>query len=100
MNGMTFRVGSVDYTVEQTPKLYHLYNLFGQVTYDDTHIQLEASMSQSRTNEVLVHELLHAIFYEAGFEEQDEDMINRVAKVLTQVLRDNDFNFIREEESE
>lgn len=104
MNDKTFRIGSVDYTVELVPKLHHLYDLFGQVTYDDTHIQIDADLSPSRINDVLIHELLHAIFFQAGFVEQDEDTINRVAHVLAQVLRDNDFGFMRElnngEESE
>lgn len=104
MNEISFRVGSVDYTVELVPKLQHLYDLFGQVTYDNTHIQIDAGLSPSRINDVLIHELLHAVFSEAGFREQDEDTINRVGKVLAQVLRDNDFGFMRdnnnEEESE
>ena len=100
MNDKTFRVGSVDYTVELVPKLYHLYERFGQVTYDDTNIQLDAGMSPTRLNDVLIHELLHAIFAEAGFDEQDEDTINRVGHVLAQVLRDNDFGFMRGEKGE
>lgn len=104
MTDKTFRIGPVDYTVELVPKLYHLYERLGQVIYSNTHIQLDADMSLSRINDVFIHELLHAIFCEAGYDEQDEDMINRVGKVLAQVLRDNDFGFMRElnngEESE
>ncbi|MGM0836023.1 MAG: ImmA/IrrE family metallo-endopeptidase [Bacillota bacterium] len=104
MNAKSFRIGSVDYTVEMVPKLYHLYERLGQVIYGNTHIQLDADMSPSRINDVLIHELLHAIFCEAGYDDQDEDTINRVGKVLAQVLRDNDFGFMRqlnnEEESE
>jgi len=45
-------------------------------------------LSESRKEQTFVHELTHAIFYEAGVEEQDEDMINRVSLVLHQVLKD------------
>jgi hypothetical protein len=100
LNERTFRIGAVDYTVELVPKLAHLHEVLGQVSYDDTNIQLEADMSPARCNDVLVHELLHAIFFEAGYGEQDEDTINRVGHVLAQVLRDNDFGFMRKSEHE
>ncbi|MCY9083673.1 ImmA/IrrE family metallo-endopeptidase [Bacillus inaquosorum] len=98
IDGKVFRVGGVDYSVETVPELNRLYNLWGQVTYQDTNIQIDKGLSLSRVNNVLIHEITHAIFHEAGFMEQDEEMINRVASVLTQVLRDNDFGFIRETE--
>lgn len=95
------RIGSVDYTIESVPKLHERYHLFGQVTYKDTHIQIDESLSQTRANEAVIHEMLHAILFEAGYMEQDEDLVNRTASVLTQVLRDNDFGFMRgESESE
>lgn len=48
----------------------------------------------TKKEQTFVHELLHACFNEAGFNEQDEDMINRVGVMLYQVLKDNylDFN--------
>ncbi|MFV4878917.1 ImmA/IrrE family metallo-endopeptidase [Bacillus velezensis] len=96
VDGKVFRIGGVDYTVEMVPELNRLYSLWGQVTYQDTNIQIDKGLSPSRVNNVLIHEVTHAIFHEAGFMEQDEEMVNRVASVLTQVLRDNDFGFIRE----
>lgn len=95
INGKSFRVGGVDYTVEVVPNLYHRYELFGQITYNDTHIQIEENLSEARSHEVLVHELLHGILFEAGYMEQDEELVRRVASVLHQVLRDNDFGFMR-----
>lgn len=100
IDGKVFRVGGVDYSVELVPDLNRLHQLWGQVTYQNTNIQIEKELSPSRINNVLIHELTHAIFNEAGFMEQDEDVINRVATVLHSVLRDNDFGFIREKEGE
>lgn len=54
-------------------------------------VQADDSLCTDKRNQVIVHELTHAIFMEAGFEEQDEDMINRVGNVLFQVLSDNKF---------
>ena len=43
---------------------------------------------------VLMHELTHAIFFEAGFKQQEEDVIDRVSKILLQVIEDNDLKKI------
>lgn len=50
-------------------------------------------MSPTKKEQVLIHELLHACIAEAGFDEQDEDVVNRVSIVLYQVLKDNAFDF-------
>lgn len=89
------RVGGIDYTIEMVPQLAERYNLYGQVTYDDSHIQIDDSLSLTRTNEIIIHELTHAIFYEAGYKDHDEELIDRISSVLHQVLRDNDFGFVQ-----
>lgn len=98
VNGLTFRVGSIDYTVGEVDELVAKYRLFGQVVYGDSHIEIDSDMSLTRKHNVLIHELLHAMLFEAGIEAQDEDLVNRLAHVLHQVMRDNDFDFIKEAE--
>lgn len=71
-------------------------NYQGACFYANTEIQILEDLSDERKNSVLVHEMTHAIFYEAGFGEQDEDMVNRVANVLCQVLKSNDFSWMKE----
>jgi hypothetical protein len=97
---MKFRVGAIDYVVTETPNLLHKHDLFGQVTYDDGIIEIEPTLSQQRKHNVIVHELLHACLFEAGYDEQDEEQVRRLGNVLTQVLRDNDFAFMRDEDEE
>jgi len=64
-------------------------NYQGACDYQKTTIEILDILSEEKQREVFIHELTHAIFYEAGYEEQDEDMINRVGKVIHQVLIDN-----------
>ena len=52
---------------------------------------MDADLYKDRKEQVLVHEVLHGCFWEAGIEEQDEDVINRVSIVLHQILKENDF---------
>ncbi|MFL6479390.1 MAG: ImmA/IrrE family metallo-endopeptidase [Bacillales bacterium] len=97
---MKFKVGSVEYSVTETPHILRKHDLFGQVLYDECIIEIEPQLSQQRKHNVIIHELLHACLFEAGYDEQDEEQVRRLGNVLTQVLRDNDFGFMRDEEEE
>lgn len=90
---LTVKVGSVTYDVVSKPyiEIDGDRNYQGCCSYPNTEISLLADLSSERKESTFIHELTHAIFYEAGFEEQDEDMINRVSKVFHQVINDNEF---------
>lgn len=81
------------YEVRITPaKEMELENddiLMGEVLYADNLIRINDSIHEARQEQTFIHELTHAIFFEAGYEDHDEDMVNRVGKVLHRVLRDN-----------
>ncbi|MDM5239356.1 ImmA/IrrE family metallo-endopeptidase [Bacillus cereus] len=84
-----WKIGGVKYKVVEVKGLTKEYGMLGQILYDELLIKIDADLPQGRKEETLIHEVLHGIFFEAGFEEQDEDMINRVGKVLYQVIRNN-----------
>ena len=63
-------------------------NYQGMCHFDQTKIEILSSLSVQRKEQTFIHELTHAIFYEAGYDEQDEDMINRVGIALHQVLNE------------
>ena len=86
-------VAGVDYKVQYQEGMLKTHNLMGQVLYAETTIDIEPSMSESKKEQVFVHELVHAIFNEAGYDEQDEEMVNRLSIVLYQVLKQNDLKF-------
>lgn len=90
---LTVKVSSVAYDVVEKSfiEIDGNRNYQGVCRYADTRIELLDDLSDERKVDTFFHELTHAIFYEAGFEEQDEDMINRVAKVFYQVVKDNNF---------
>ncbi len=55
------------------------------------------NISKQLQQQTLIHEMTHAILFEAGLElENEEDAVNRIALVLHQVLKDNDFGWLRE----
>ena len=56
------------------------------------------NISEQLQKQTLIHEMTHAILFEAGLElENEEDAVNRIALVLHQVLKDNDFSWLRED---
>ena len=83
------KVGGVNYRVEEVPHLIADQELWGQILMRDAKIQIDSSLCEDRKKQTLIHELTHAVFLEAGYKDQDEDMINRVSIVLHQVLKDN-----------
>ena len=87
------KVAGVEYTVNVKPyiDISGDRNYQGVCNYQHTTIELLDDLSEERKRDTFFHELTHAIFYEAGFEDQDEDEVNRVAKVIHQVITDNKF---------
>lgn len=65
----------------------------GKCSYLDAKIEVTKGLSEERAEETFVHELFHAILNEAGYDDHDEDLVERASKVLYQVLKENEFNF-------
>lgn len=83
------KVGAITYTVNEQADMNDCFGVLGQIIYPRTAITVDANMTEERKEQVFIHELTHAIFHEAGFDEQDEDVVNRVSMFLYQVLKDN-----------
>lgn len=88
-----WKIGGVNYKVIKVKGLAKEHGVIGQILYDDLIIKIDADLPVDRQEETFIHEMLHGVFFEAGYTEQDEDMINRIGKVLYQVLKDNGAKF-------
>ncbi|HEM6128341.1 TPA: ImmA/IrrE family metallo-endopeptidase [Streptococcus suis] len=64
-------------------------NLWGYCDYERQVIYIRESLSEERKRQVLIHELTHAMLQEAGYKEQDEDLVTRFSIILHQVLAEN-----------
>ena len=91
------KIAGIEYGVIEEAGMESRYEHLGQILYTKGIINIDKDLPMDRKEQVLVHEILHGIFFEAGFEEQDEDMINRVGSVLYQVMKDNQLQFGGEE---
>lgn len=86
----SIKIGGINYTVEEKETPDNNPQCYGVCVYHDTHIEVKSNLSDERKGQTLIHEILHGVFFEAGFEDHDEEIINRVSTVLYQVIKEND----------
>lgn len=87
------KVAGIDYLIQEVDEIDDDPGTMGSCLYQKSTIKIKSNMSEHKKEQTLVHETLHACFNEAGFIDQDEDIINRVGIILYQVLKDNELNF-------
>ncbi|MEK5331547.1 ImmA/IrrE family metallo-endopeptidase [Lysinibacillus sp. FSL W8-0992] len=91
------KVGAIDYSVKEVEQVIIDGDIKFAGSCDESYcrIEVKADLPENGKKGTLIHELTHAIFYEAGYQEHSEKMVNRIGKVLHQVLKDNDFSFLK-----
>ena len=83
------RILSCDYDVIEVDHLSRSEHLMGQVDYVEQVIKLERDLKDDRKAEVLLHEVLHCVFFSLGDNDLEEAFLSRLSAALAQVLRDN-----------
>ncbi|AZB66823.1 TPA: hypothetical protein K8054_000263 [Staphylococcus pseudintermedius] len=87
---MNINVCGVKYKIDQLEDVDNNPNCLGLCVYKDSLIQLKRGLSFERKKQTLIHELLHAMLYEAGYEEHDETLVSNLSIVINQVIGEND----------
>jgi Zn-dependent peptidase ImmA (M78 family) len=85
-------VAGIPYTIEKQDRItIDGRNVDGHVTYNTALIQIVDGMPIEVERVVVIHELAHAMFLHTGHNDyrEDEDLVETVANVFVQVLRDN-----------
>ena len=84
-------IGEYDYTIEETERIFASDGEFasGLVTYADALIQLSKEEHPQFRSQTLLHEILHVILNQAGFEDHSEAVIEALSYGLIQVIREN-----------
>lgn len=89
---LTARVGAHDYSLQTWPtNEARAACRFGECDRLNKVIRIDLMFGPRKTVETLLHELLHATFYELGVREQDDEerVTESLASGLTCLLRDN-----------
>lgn len=64
----------------------------GECRFETAEILINEKISDSRKEQTLFHEMVHAMLFEAGSVEYDnEEMVNQLGLIMYQVFKDNDF---------
>ncbi|MCM0413869.1 hypothetical protein [Staphylococcus aureus] len=87
---MEINVCGVKYKIVQLEDVDNNPSCLGLCIYKDSLIQLKRGLSFERKKQILIHELLHAMMYESGYEEHDEELVNNLSIVINQVISQND----------
>ncbi|MEB7753317.1 hypothetical protein [Staphylococcus pseudoxylosus] len=83
---MNFDVRGVKYSVVQLEEIDNDPSCLGICIYRESLIQLKKGLSTERKKQVLMHELLHAMLYEAGYDQHDEEQVKNLSVVINQVI--------------
>ncbi|MCF6161892.1 hypothetical protein [Furfurilactobacillus milii] len=66
-------------------------SLLGMTDFPNDTIWLRKGMDVQRTQQTLIHELVHAMLYEVGNDDYNsENLVNPLGNVMYQVIKDND----------
>lgn len=87
------RIGGIEYEIKYEPNLRIGNNVcYGVISYDDSTISLSSTdgTGHQYRSITLLHEILHGIIHHACAEiDEEEKVVEIVAKGLYQVLQDN-----------
>lgn len=86
---MNINICGVKYTIVQVDEVDNDPSCLGLCIYRETLIQIKKGLSTERKKQVLVHELLHAMLYEAGYDEHEEEQVKNLSIVINQVISQN-----------
>lgn len=86
IGGMEYQIKEVKFVEENGE------NTLGECCLETAEILINEDISDSRKEQTIVHEMVHAMLFEAGSSEYDnEELGNQLGLIMYQVLKDNDF---------
>lgn len=98
------RIGSCDYDVEFTDRdiVVNHQECYAVIDYNNHLIEISSKLGDIQTQEKsFLHEMFHGILKERAIEVEDEEfVVDELAKALHQIIRDNPIMFLNEENIE
>lgn len=96
------RIGSCDYSVEFTDRdiVVNHQESYALIDYNNHVIEISSKLGDVQTQELsFLHELFHGILKERAIEvENEEFVVDELAKALHQIIRDNPEIFLDEKD--
>lgn len=91
LNMKQIKIMSQKYTMEQVPNIEVGIIKLGEVDHLSNAIKICSTLPEDKKKVVLLHEILHVIFQQLGFDEEhdNEHLIDCLSNSLYQVFDDN-----------
>lgn len=64
-------------------------NILGHIGFKEQTVQVRKGMGADITRLTIVHETLHGMMFAIGHDDNDEKVVNRLAHVMLEWVRDN-----------
>lgn len=97
----TIRIGNFDYTVDFTDEPIILGNqlCYGICDVENQLIQIDSKMTEQNKERVIFHEVFHGLaeFLGLDFGEDNEHVIDSLARGIMQLRKDNPLLFVNED---
>ncbi len=93
---MKLRILGITYTVKEVSQINDDETLVGICRYQSAEILIKSGISEQDKNITLLHEIMHAILAQLGFDEEndDEKLIKSLSTALYLVLSENELGFL------
>ena len=92
------KIGGFIWTIEENQDVALEGNMFGSTHYRTQKLFLEKESTQQKKEQCLLHEIMHAIWWQTGLNERykekreiEEEIIQTLSNGIYQVLKDNKF---------
>ena len=88
------KIGGMEYQVKEVEFDKSDDNvILGECRFEKAEILINEKLSDNRKEQTIFHEMVHAMLFEAGsIEYDDEILVNQLGLIMYQVFKDNDFN--------
>lgn len=89
------KILNLDYKIVEESVIDNNNDLLGRINYIDQIIYIKSTLSKEHKKIVLLHETLHSILQQLGFDEEhdNEHLIDSLSTAIYQVLQDNKTTF-------
>ena len=93
---MKIRILGIDYSVREVQIINDDDTIMGLCRYQANEILIKKGLSDADKKITLIHEILHAVLGQLGFEKENdnENMIKSLSTALYLVLSENDLGFL------
>lgn len=85
IGGTTYKIVEVE-VIDNDPMIW------GQTVYEKHQLLIKKGLDDVRKRQTIIHEMMHATFFESGYAGHEEEMVNRLGITLSAIktIKEND----------